>query len=64
MATVTAYRGPYRATLMNTQPQTIPRTRTSRLILSPRDLGLYAITVFAWSTSWIALKLQVGQVPV
>ncbi len=49
---------------MNTQPQTIPRTRTSRLILSPRDLGLYAITVFAWSTSWIALKLQVGQVPV
>lgn len=26
------------------------------------DLGLYAVTVFAWSTSWIALKMQVGVV--
>jgi drug/metabolite transporter (DMT)-like permease len=26
------------------------------------DLGLYALTVFAWSTSWIALKMQVGVV--
>ncbi len=26
------------------------------------DFGLYAVTVFAWSTSWIALKLQVGVV--
>lgn len=26
------------------------------------DLGLYALTVFAWSTSWIALKAQVGVV--
>ncbi|GAB5470253.1 MAG: DMT family transporter [Rhodospirillales bacterium] len=26
------------------------------------DLGLYAVTVFVWGTSWIALKLQVGVV--
>ncbi|HUG61882.1 MAG TPA: DMT family transporter [Methylomirabilota bacterium] len=26
------------------------------------DLALYAVTVFAWSTSWIALKMQVGVV--
>lgn len=26
------------------------------------DYSLYAITVFAWSTSWIALKLQLGSV--
>ncbi|MEO1190801.1 MAG: DMT family transporter [Pseudomonadota bacterium] len=26
------------------------------------DLGLYAITVFVWGTSWIALKLQLGVV--
>lgn len=26
------------------------------------DFSLYAITVFAWSTSWIALKMQVGVV--
>jgi drug/metabolite transporter (DMT)-like permease len=26
------------------------------------DLGLYAATVFAWSTSWLALKWQVGVV--
>ncbi len=26
------------------------------------DLGLYAMTVFAWSTSWLALKWQVGVV--
>ncbi|WP_181705977.1 DMT family transporter [Chthonobacter rhizosphaerae] len=26
------------------------------------DFALYAITVFAWSTSWIALKMQVGTV--
>jgi drug/metabolite transporter (DMT)-like permease len=26
------------------------------------DFALYAITVFAWSTSWIALKMQVGVV--
>ena len=26
------------------------------------ELGLYAITVFAWSTSWIALRFQLGHV--
>ncbi len=26
------------------------------------DGMLYAVTVFAWSTSWIALKMQVGVV--
>ncbi|WP_407048319.1 DMT family transporter [Methyloraptor flagellatus] len=26
------------------------------------EFGLYAITVFAWSTSWIALKVQLGVV--
>jgi drug/metabolite transporter (DMT)-like permease len=30
--------------------------------LTPFDLALYAMTVFAWSTSWIALKMQVGVV--
>ena len=30
--------------------------------LSGADLGLYAIVVFAWSTSWIALKWQLGVV--
>jgi drug/metabolite transporter (DMT)-like permease len=31
--------------------------------LSPYELALYAITVFVWGTSWIALALQVGPVP-
>ena len=26
------------------------------------DYGLYAVVVFAWSTSWIALKLQLGTI--
>ena len=26
------------------------------------DYGLYALTIFAWSTSWLALKMQVGVV--
>jgi drug/metabolite transporter (DMT)-like permease len=30
--------------------------------LTARDLGLYAVTVFVWSTSWIALKGQLGLV--
>lgn len=32
-------------------------------LLTPFDLALYATTVFVWSTSWIALALQVGEVP-
>lgn len=35
-----------------------------RASLTPYDYFLYAITVFAWSGSWYALKLQVGVVPV
>ncbi|MBB5752164.1 DMT family transporter [Prosthecomicrobium pneumaticum] len=30
--------------------------------MAPLDYGLYALTVFAWSTSWIALKNQLGVV--
>src|SRR3954471_2342557 len=30
--------------------------------LAPTDLGLYAVTVFVWGTSWIALKGQLGEV--
>ena len=30
--------------------------------LAPADLGLYAVTVFVWGTSWIALKAQLGEV--
>jgi len=33
-----------------------------RALLRPLDIALFAITVFAWSTSWIALKWQVGVV--
>ena len=29
---------------------------------APRDYVLYALVVFAWSTSWIALKMQLGVV--
>ncbi len=32
--------------------------------LAPLDYLLYALTVFSWSASWFALKLQVGVVPV
>ena len=32
-------------------------------LLTSFDLALYAITVFVWSTSWIALALQVGDTP-
>jgi drug/metabolite transporter (DMT)-like permease len=28
----------------------------------PAEVGLYAVTVFAWSTSWIAMKAQIGVV--
>ena len=27
------------------------------------DLGLYALTVFLWGTSWLAIKFQIGTVP-
>lgn len=37
-----------------------PRPATPAFTLF--DMALYAITVFAWSTSWIALKMQVGVV--
>jgi len=46
---------------------TTPATAPSRLPVSARpmqgfDYSLYAVVVFAWSTSWIALKLQLGTI--
>ncbi len=35
-----------------------------RPALTSFDYLLYGVTVFAWSASWYALKLQVGEVPV
>lgn len=32
--------------------------------MSAKDFGLYAITVFFWGTSWLAIKYQLGIVPV
>jgi len=29
-----------------------------------KDLGLYALTVFLWGTSWLAIKFQLGIVPI
>lgn len=37
-------------------------TRTAAPAMRAYDYILYAITVFAWSTSWIALKFQIGVV--
>lgn len=31
--------------------------------MSAKDLGLYALTVFVWGTSWLAIKFQLGIVP-
>ncbi|WP_029075848.1 DMT family transporter [Kaistia adipata] len=49
-----------------TSPTTTPAA-TSRISpagnpMTRLDYSLYAVTVFAWSTSWIALKLQLGVV--
>ncbi len=41
-----------------------PAPSASASVLSPRDLGLYALTVVAWSQSWIAMTFQLGEVPV
>lgn len=40
-------------------PQPAARDRA----FEPRDYGLYALTVIAWSLSWFAIRLQVGTVP-
>jgi len=32
--------------------------------MSARDLGLYALTVLLWGTSWLAIKYQLGVVPI
>lgn len=40
---------------------TAPKQRPA---LTSFDYLLYTITVFSWSTSWYALKLQIGEVPV
>src|SRR5690349_18053660 len=49
-----------------TSPTTTPAA-TARISpasnpMTRLDYSLYAVTVFAWSTSWIALKLQLGVV--
>ncbi len=31
--------------------------------MSSKDLGLYALTVLLWGTSWLAIKFQLGVVP-
>ncbi len=48
---------------MRSDPQTEaagPAPRTA--LLAPFDYALYGITVFVWGTSWIALKMQLGEV--
>ena len=42
-------------------PEMPPRANTDAP-MAALDYGLYALTVFAWSTSWIALKNQLGVV--
>jgi drug/metabolite transporter (DMT)-like permease len=42
---------------------TAPRYAPAGTPMTRFDYSLYAVTVFAWSTSWIALKLQLGVVP-
>lgn len=41
---------------------TLVRPNPAAVSFTAFDLGLYGVTVFAWSTSWIALKMQVGVV--
>jgi drug/metabolite transporter (DMT)-like permease len=53
---------------MTVQSQTVPDAATSQpaardRAFEPRDYGLYALTVIAWSLSWFAIRLQVGTVP-
>jgi drug/metabolite transporter (DMT)-like permease len=53
---------------MTVQSQTVPDAATSQpaardRAFEPRDCGLYALTVIAWSLSWFAIRLQVGTVP-
>jgi len=43
-------------------PAAHPRAKPSEAAMTRLDYSLYAVTVFAWSTSWIALKLQLGVV--
>lgn len=42
--------------------QPLPRARFAAPRMSAQDFGLYAATVFVWSTSWIALRAQLGVV--
>ncbi|THF58940.1 DMT family transporter [Ollibium composti] len=53
---------------MTVQSQTLPEAAASQpaardRAFEPRDYGLYALTVIAWSLSWFAIRLQVGTVP-
>ncbi|MCX5570738.1 DMT family transporter [Kaistia nematophila] len=45
-----------------TAAATPPAPKPAGGAMTRLDYSLYAVTVFAWSTSWIALKLQLGVV--
>ncbi|MGP2491390.1 DMT family transporter [Mesorhizobium sp. PUT5] len=49
----------------STEPAAFQRqaSRPADHAFGPRDYGLYALTVIAWSASWFAIRLQVGTVP-
>jgi drug/metabolite transporter (DMT)-like permease len=48
------------SSVIDLSPVSVAKAEGARF--SGRDLALYAGTVFCWSTSWIALKAQVGVV--
>jgi len=54
---------------MAVQSQTLPEAATAPQgtardhAFTPRDYGLYALTVVGWSLSWFAIRLQIGTVP-
>jgi drug/metabolite transporter (DMT)-like permease len=48
---------------MTIQSRTLPQPAARDQAFGPRDYGLYALTVVAWSLSWFAIRLQVGTVP-
>ena len=47
---------------MSVGPVTPLAPTSSARAIAPADLGLYAGTVLVWSTTWIALKFQLGEV--
>ncbi|MEM8812652.1 MAG: hypothetical protein AAGF59_08545, partial [Pseudomonadota bacterium] len=45
-----------------TTAPTEPHAKSTGFAMSPADIGLYAVTVFVWGTSWYAIKGQLGLV--